>query len=246
MGFRRKVPGMFAILIILALLCFGVSRYAAGRYEGVLASGGREQPPTPHTGAEIAKLFLASEDIHDVEVVVHNSVASNYFDPKRRRLFLRKEVANQATMAAWAIALHEAAHATQVGDSLSEFMWRQNVIRLTRYGPMFGVIVAAVMFFLKFPPRFVLLGFVGFCVVLLMLNLGTLAIEFNANARLRRFLEDHLERWPSAQERLESYVSAVATREAGDLLNSPRYFFLSALPGNGAIRPAKKTDTETE
>jgi len=62
-------------------------------------------------------------------------------------------------------------------------------------------------------------------------------VEFNANARLRRFLDKHLERHPEALDRLGAYLSRVATREVGDMLRSPRFFLLSGLPGSGKIRP---------
>ena len=109
---------MFAILILAVVLCVGVCRFAASRYAAALASGSRERVPTAHTGAEIARMFFAFEGVHDVEVLEHTSVASDYFDPSRRRLFLRPEIAQGTTMAAWAVALHEAAHATQEGDAL--------------------------------------------------------------------------------------------------------------------------------
>ncbi len=230
---------MLVIFAIVIVLCIGVSRWSAGRFEQLIRQGGREQAPTAHTGREIAQLFFAFEGIDDVEIVEHNGVISDCFDPKRRRLFLSREVADGTTMAAWSIALHEAAHAGQVGEALGEFKWRQSVIRMSRYGPMFGVLGMIGMFLMRLPPRFAIAAFVALCVMFLLLNLGTLAIEFNANARLQRFLEKHLDRHPDALDRLNSHLSAVATREVGDLLRSPRYFFFSALPGTGRIRPVK-------
>jgi len=174
-----------------------------------------------------------------VVVVEHNSTVTDYFDPGRRRLFLSPEVAQGVTMAAWAVALHEAAHATQRGEAEGELKWRQTVIKLTRYGPVFTALAAAALLFIKFPPKLAFMAWIVSCVLFLLLNLGTLAIEFNANARLRRFLEKHLERWPDAREKLQGYLSRVAMREVGDLLRSPRYFFFSALPGSGSSRPER-------
>ncbi|MDZ4289603.1 MAG: zinc metallopeptidase [Prosthecobacter sp.] len=232
---------MFLIIIILVLvLGIGISRHALGRYEQMLRQGGRENAPMAHTGAEMAKLFLESEGIDDIEIVEHTSVVSDYYDPRRRRLFLRPEIARGSSMAAWAVALHEAAHATQTGDSLAQFKWRQTVILMTRYGPIFGAFGAVGMLLLRIHPRIAFLAFMAVCAVVLLLNLGTLAIEFNANARLHRFLEKHLEPWPSAHERLQGYLSAMATRELGDLLRSPRYFFFSGLPGTAKLRPNDK------
>ncbi|TDU81190.1 Zn-dependent membrane protease YugP [Prosthecobacter fusiformis] len=230
---------MLALFILVLLFCFGVCQWAAGRYAQVQGPGMKERAPTAHTGAEIARLFLAYEDATDVEIIEHDSMASDYFDPRRRRLFLQPKVARGTSMGAWAIALHEAAHATQTEAALGDLKWRQNVIRLNRYGPIFGLVGVAAMMFLRFPPRFAIAALVAVCVMLLLLNIGTLAVEYNANARLRRFLENHLERHPDAHERLTGYLSRVAVREVGDLLRSPRYFLFSALPGSGKIRPVK-------
>jgi Zn-dependent membrane protease YugP len=231
---------MLAIPILIIALCFGICRWASGRFEAMLARASKEPAPTAHTGAEVVQVFLAFEDIRDVEIEEHNATVTNYFDPIRRRLFLSREVAGGTSMAAWTLALHEAAHATQTGEMLGDVRWRQSVIKMTRYGPVFAAIAAALMmFFLKFPPRFALMGFGSMCVIFLLLNVGTLAVELNANARLKRFLEKHLSHRVSAHERLEAYLNRAATRELGDLLSSPRYFFFSALPGSGASRPVK-------
>ena len=231
---------MFAIIIIVLVVCIGVSRYALGRYEQMLKQAGRENAPLAHSGAEMARFFLESEGIEGVEIVEHNSVVSDYYDVRRRRLFLRSEIANGTTMAAWAVALHEAAHATQTGGSLAELKWRQTVILLTRYGPILGIFAGAAMLLMKLHFRVALFLFMALCAVLLLLNMGTLAVEFNANKRLRRFLETHLDRYPDAHDRLSRYLAAVATRDLGDLLRSPRYFFFSALPGTGKLRPTPK------
>jgi Zn-dependent membrane protease YugP len=211
----------------------------------MLQQAGRETAPTAHNGAEIARLFLAHEDIVDVEVVENGGTVTNYFDPKRRRLFLHRDVATGTTMAAWVVALHEAAHATQTGDALGDLKWRQTVIKLCRYGPVFAAVGAAmVTFFMKIPARFTLTGLLAVCVIFLLLNLGTLAVEFNANARLRRFLEKHLAKRPSSLERLQGYLNRMATRELGDLISSPRFFFFSALPGTGTTKPVTRAHSE--
>jgi hypothetical protein len=82
-----------------------------------------------------------------------------------------------------------------------------------------------------------LMAFAALWVILFLLNAGSVATEWNANKRLQRFLDKWLVRHPAARERLDEVLSAVATREMGDLVQSPRYFFLSALPGTSKLRP---------
>ncbi len=230
---------MLALFILIFILCFGVCQWASGRYEQVSREGLKERAPTAHSAEEMVKLFLAFEGVDDVEIIEHSGYSTNYFDPKRRRLFLHPQIARSTSMGAWAIALHEAGHAMQMEDSSAELKWRQNVIRLNRFVPMFGLLGVAAMLFMKLPARYAIGVWVAACVILLLLNLGTLALENNANGRLRRFLDKHLDRHEDAHDRLRGYLSRVATREVGDLLKSPSYFFLSGSPGAGKIRPVK-------
>jgi Zn-dependent membrane protease YugP len=236
---------MLFILLIVFVLGFGAARYTASKYATAMALGQRAQAPEDKTGADIAAEFLAVHEASDVQIVRHNSVVSDYFDPKRRRLFLRSAIYDGKNLAAWAVALHEAAHALQNGEDADALRWRQSCISLSRYLPVGLGVLSLLMLVLRRLPggsRGALLVFVGGCAVALLLNLGTLAVEFNANKRVQQWLEDRLERYPGALNRLLQVLSATATREVGDMLDSPRYFFLSALPGTGKIRPDKAAE----
>lgn len=228
----------FIILGVVLAACLFFAQWAAARHAAVMAKGSRVNAPTAHTGAEIALKFLKSEGVTDVQVAEHDALVSDYFDPARRCLFLRSGVAQGTTLAAWATALHEAAHALQTGDALGELKWRQSCIRMSRYLPTLIVIVtAALVMFRVLVPRMALFMAAGLFLVILLLNAGSVPIELNANKRLRRFLDEHLQQHAQAHARLEELLFGMAMREAGDFLRSPRYFFLSALPGTGRSRP---------
>lgn len=228
----------FLILGIVLAAGIAFAKWAAARHADVMAKGSRVNAPTAHTGAEIALMYLKFEDVEDVQIVEHNALITDYFDPARRRLFLRSEVAQGTTLAAWGVALHEAAHALQTGDALGELKWRQSCIRLSRYVPTLVVLVAvSLMVFRVMVPRMALFLAAGVMLVILLLNAGSCPVEFNANKRLRRFLDQHLKNHGQAHGRLDEVLFGMAVREAGDLLRSPRYFFLSALPGTGNSRP---------
>jgi Zn-dependent membrane protease YugP len=228
------------ILIVFAVLALMAGQWASGRYEAMMSKGARVVCPTAHNGAEIARLFLASEQMEDVQVVEHDSVVSDYFDRKRRRLFLRAETAQGTTLAAWAVALHEAAHAGQDREGGSHLKNRQTCISTCRYLPMAVVfILVGLMLGRMLPAKLGLMAMLGVLGLLAAWNLGTLSVEFAANRRLSAFLENHLRKHPQALERLNELLFCMAIREVGDAMKSPRYFFLSALPGSGTARPKK-------
>jgi len=230
---------MFIVVIIAVIvLCLGVCNQAAARFSSAVRECKRIPSPENRTGGQMASEFLHSQGVEDVKVVLHEGVVSDYFDPKRRCLYLRRESLEGKDLAAWGIAMHEAAHALQTGEDKEALKWRRQCISMCRYLPtiLFFVCIA-VLVIMKMRFRFVMVGFSAACVGTLLMNMGTLAIEYNANERLRRWLNERLAKFPSAQEKLETMLAAVATRELGDLMSSPRYFFLSALPGSGKKRP---------
>ena len=230
---------VFIIVIAVFLLGFGASQWAAAKYLDAMRKGSREAAPEDRTAAQMVNEFLLSQGVEDVKLVPHNGVVSDYFEPRRRCLYLRRETLEGKNLAAWAVALHEAAHATQTGEDKEALKWRHACIGLCRYLPtalFILMIVALVLLKMRF--RFLLLGFAGVCGGSLLLNMGSLAIEHNANQRVRLWLEERLKRWPLVLARMDVILAAVATRELGDLVSSPRYFFLSALPGTSKKRPS--------
>ena len=229
---------MLVLPLLLVVAAIVVSKWALGRYQSKAALGRQAQAPENRTGEQMALEFLEAHGVLDVQVVAHNGVVTNYYDPTRRRLFLSDDVRQGASLYAWAMAMHEAAHALQTGDDKDALMWRRTCIRLLRYTPtLAGFVALAAMFFLKIPARNVLFGFAGACALVMLLNLGTVALEYNANTRLRNWLEGRLGRHPTALDRIDMLLSAIATRELGDLVLSPRYFFFTALPGTSSSRP---------
>jgi Zn-dependent membrane protease YugP len=234
---------MPVFLIVLAVLAVSlwVSARAGNRYQGAMARGARLKAPKGWSGAEAARRFLQSEGVADVQIVPHQGVVTDYFDPARRRLFLSRRTGEAASLAAWAVALHEAAHATQSGSALPELRWRHTCIRLCRYLPTLSAILLAILSVLKvMTPKIAVLLFAMVWSLTFLLNAGTLAVEWNANLRLRRFLDRELEDYPDARDEIDSLLAATATRELADLANSPRYFFLSALPGTSKLRPGDR------
>jgi uncharacterized protein len=212
---------MLVMPLLLVIACWVISQWAAGA-----------------TGQEMALEFLSAMEVKDVQVIEHNAMVSDYFDPTRRRLFLRKEHAQGTTLAAWTVAMHEAAHALQTTEDMDALRWRQSCIRMSRYLPtLTAILVAAAMFLMKMPFRTAFMLGAGCLALILMMNLGTLAIEKNANQRLLLWLTDRFSRQPALLDKLENLLGPMATRELGDLAQSPRYFFFSALPGSGKLRP---------
>ncbi len=226
------MPGIFVIFLIAAL---AVAFFAKQRYEAAFAYGIKAAMPGGQTAADVAREFLEANEAADVKIVEHSATVTDYFDPKRRCLFLHRDVMNGRSAVAWAIALHEASHAAQPVKSVEI---RMSNIKLTRYVPALTALAFLVLGFLKrvpFPIGLRITAVIWF--IIMLLNVMSLAVEFNASARAMAFLEQKLSRCDSLLETLTRVLKGVAWRDTAAFLRSPLYCLFGLLPVGGKLRP---------
>jgi Zn-dependent membrane protease YugP len=228
---------MIAIPIILLLLSIGIARYAMQRYEEAVRTGARHSMPGGETAAEVAREFLDANDMKGVQIVEHTALVSDYYDPKRRTLVLTRATMVGTSAAAWAIALHVAAHATLEGDALKAYEWRMGNIRLARYAPAVIGLVCLVLAFLKrLPPTRALMVCGVFFALIMGLIVMSMPIEVNASQRAQAWIETKLRRHPALTELFSTLLGRVAWRDTGVLARSPTYFLFGVLPVGGKLR----------
>jgi Zn-dependent membrane protease YugP len=228
---------MILFFVIALVLAVGIANFARQRYETALQIG-RRIAPLPQTAGEIAREFLDSFDASDVKIVEHNGFITDYFDPKRRCLFLQRAVMNGKNEAAWGLALHEAAHGVQLRGMAGALEMRASNIKLTRYIPTLAALLIVLLGILKRPP--LAFGWRVLAVIwaiVMVLNAMSLPIEFHASKLARDFLERKLRSNSEALDRLSAVLSGVAWRDTAAFLRSPMYCFSALLPIGGRMRP---------
>lgn len=229
---------MLVLPILLLVIAIGISRFATQRFEQGLELGRRTRAPGAQTAAEAVREFLDENGASDVRIVEHTAVVSDYFDSRRRVLFLNKSVMDGTDIASWSIALHEAGHATQQGEEAKALKWRLGNIRLARYVPaLLGILLLTFLVLKRIQVRHALLvaGIILFLIA--MFNAMSMAVEYNASQRARAWLERKLRRNSDALDVFEQVLPRVAWRDTGALLRSPVYLLFGMLPVGGKLRP---------
>jgi Zn-dependent membrane protease YugP len=102
---------LFAILLFggtmaLSLWATMRVRQVYGKFSQLAASSGS-------SGAETAATILGQEGIYDVEIVEHDEVLGDHYDPIHKRLVLSRDNFRGASTAALGVAAHECGHAIQ-------------------------------------------------------------------------------------------------------------------------------------
>ena len=172
--FVFMLPGLFLMLWAQAKV-----RGSYGKYSQVRNSLGI-------TGAQAARRVLDSQGLHSVPIEQVPGELSDHYDPRKRALFLSQGVYGVPSVAAIAIAAHEAGHAIQHATAYGPLKARTAIVPVVNIGSNIGFIVL----FLGIIAGSFELGLVG---VLLFATatvfaLITLPVEFDASRRAKEAL----------------------------------------------------------
>ena len=167
------VPGIIASVRV---------RRAISKYSEVPARSGL-------TGAQAAAQILADAGIHDVTVEPGEGFLGDHYDPTKKTLVLSPDVYRGRSVAALGIAAHESGHAIQHQQAYAPLQARMTVVPATMFVSQLMPLVVIGGFWFHIQ-MFITLGIIVYAVVVLF-QLITLPVEFNASARAKRILADN-------------------------------------------------------
>jgi hypothetical protein len=185
-----------------------------------------------YTGAQAAHAILRQAGIENVEVVEHEELLGDHYDPSNRRLVLSSANYHGASAAALGVAAHECGHAIQHRQAYAPLQWRMAAVGVTHFAsqmvlwiPLLGMFTGLLA--AKTGLAFMAAGW-G---VLMLFNLVTLPVEFDASRRAKLllgqmgFIQAGPERAAVAQ-----VLNAAALTYVAAFITSLIYFFWYLLP----------------
>ena len=152
------------------------------RYSQVPSRSGR-------TGAEAAQMLLNGAGISDVRIVRSHGMLSDHYNPLTKTLALSEPVHDSTSVAAIGVATHEAGHAIQHARKYAPLWVRSALVPTASIGSSVGYFVMLGGLFLS-SQNMVLVGAILFSAVLLF-QVVTLPVEFNASARAKALVLEH-------------------------------------------------------
>ena len=175
-------PLYLLVVLLPGLLISGAASLlvhsAYRRYSRVASSRG-------YTGVQAAKILLERAGIYDVRIVRSRGFLSDHYNPATKELALSDSVYASDSVAAIGIACHEAGHAIQHAQQYAPLWMRTALVPMASIGSSLGYIMMALGLFLS--PYVVLTGVILFGAVLLF-QIVTLPVEFDATARAKRLV----------------------------------------------------------
>jgi Zn-dependent membrane protease YugP len=221
---------VFAILLfvgtmVLSLWATTRVRQVYGKFSQLPASSGL-------TGAETAATILRQEGICNVEIVEHDEALGDHYDPARKRLVLSRDNFHGTSAAALGVAAHECGHVIQHKRAYAPLQWRMASVGLTTFASQIVLWLPLLGMFTGFINTGVALTLVASAWGILMLfNLITLPVEFDASARARLLLKQTgLIRTVEEEIAVAKVLHAAAWTYVAAFITSLGYFLLHLLP----------------
>ena len=160
-----------------------------------------------YTGAQAAQLLLKGAGIHDVQIVSAHGFLSDHYNPSDKTLALSDSVANSTSLAAIGVATHEAGHAIQHATGYLPLGLRSALVPMAGIGSSLGY---GMMFLGLFMSKYlVIAGAILFSLVLLF-QLVTLPVEFNASSRAKQLVLEAGIIYPEERGGIASVLNAAA------------------------------------
>jgi len=133
------------------------------------------------TGAEVAREILDKHGLSNVYVTATQGNLTDHYDPKRKVVRLSKDVYEGSTIAAVSVAAHEVGHAIQDKEEYAFMRFRSALVPVVNFSSTAGYF--AILIGLVFGyTNFIWLG-IALEIVILLFQLITLPVEFNASSR---------------------------------------------------------------
>jgi Zn-dependent membrane protease YugP len=190
------LPGM-----VIAGIASLLVKAAFSRYSRVASRKG-------YTGAQAAQILLDQAGIQDVRIVPHQGYLTDHYDPTNKTLALSEEVYGSRSLAAIGVATHEAGHAIQHATNYAPLWLRSALVPTVGIGSSLGIY--AMMFGVAFQWQgLVLIGAILFSAVLLF-QLVTLPVEFNASSRAKRLVVESGIVDPDERYAIDAVLNAAA------------------------------------
>ncbi len=205
------------IILIPAMLLAG---YAQFKIMATYSKYSQIQNKIGMTGAQVAQEILNKQGIFDVSVEMVAGKLSDHYDPIRKVVCLSKDNFYSSSISALSVSAHEVGHAIQHAKGYAPLNFRSALVPIVNFSSNISWILITIGLLMSFSGNTLILklGIILFSVVVLF-QIVTLPVEFNASKRANLLLEKYgflqKDEIRGSKEVLGSaaltYVAAVAT-----------------------------------
>lgn len=216
---------LFVGTLLISLWATGRVKAAYNRYSQVPAASGE-------TGAEVAAQILDRAGIRNVDIVAHDEMMGDHYDPIHKRLVLSSQNYHGTSCAALGVAAHECGHAIQDKIAFAPLRWRMAAVGVTTFANQIVLWLPLIgMFTGLLAPMTGVMLMAGAWAIIMLFNLVTLPVEFDASRRAKQILSGmgHVAT-PEQMTAVRKVLDAAAWTYVAAFITSLAYLIWHLLP----------------
>jgi len=138
------------------------------------------------TGAEVARNILDINGLKDIKVIEIKGNLTDHYDPSKKVVSLSSDIYNGDTIATASVAAHECGHAIQHKEGYLFLKIRSSIVPFVNFSTKIGYLIVIIGLIFSFP-KVALIGLI-LLLAMLLFQLITLPVEFNASSRAKKQL----------------------------------------------------------
>ncbi|MBR4906601.1 MAG: zinc metallopeptidase [Clostridia bacterium] len=223
--------------IILLLAIMVLSMIAQGRVQSVFQKYAQVPSKKGVTGAQLAKELLYRNGL-DLPIQPVSGTLTDHYDPKNQVVGLSEAVYGSPSVSALAVAAHEIGHVLQHNEDYGPMKMRSVILPAANIGCRIGPYLVLGGLLLSYLAQgtgnagyYIALVGVGLYVMMLLFQLITLPVEFNASKRGLDMLTDggylSEDELPGAKKMLRAAAMTYVLAALGSFVTVLRLFSLA-------------------
>ncbi len=173
------------LILVASLITGGASLYIKinyNKYKQIMVSSKK-------SGYDVAREILDRNGLSKVLILETQGELSDHYDPSNKTVKLSHDIYNGTTIAAVSVASHECGHAIQDKEGYTFLRFRNKIVPLVNFSSKIGYIAIMVGVALSLV-NLVWIG-IAFEVMILLFQLVTLPVEFNASSRALKLIQEY-------------------------------------------------------
>ena len=174
------------IIIVVAMAITGAAQaYISSnynKYKQIAVKSGK-------SGFDVAREILDKNGLSKVLILETQGELSDHYDPSKKVVKLSHDIYNGKSIAAVSVASHECGHAVQDKNGYAFLRFRNTIIPLVKFSTKIGYLAIVLGIVLSLA-KLMYVG-IAFEVIILLFQLVTLPVEFNASSRALKLIKEY-------------------------------------------------------
>ncbi len=204
----------YLILILTMGITLGAQNYINSMYKKT-----KEISLNRHiSGKEVARKILDENGLREVKIVEVEGTLTDHYDPRNKTVNLSSDIYNNYSVASASVASHECGHALQDKEGYVFLRFRNSIVPLVNFASKAGYFIILISVLTSWL-RLLWIGIIMELVILLF-QLVTLPVEFNASKRAKEEIHKMGIITKEEEDGVSSMLSAAALTYVAGVLSS--------------------------